>query len=104
MHGSGVIHGDLHLENIMWVEERKSKIQAIDFGASLLKKDMEISDWKELKENDEEEILREAGLLQINRMETSKGSCFKKAIRKADELFPQEIADLAKKIKKTNPD
>lgn len=92
MHAAGVLHGDLHLDNIMWIsDEGGPSAQPIDLAASALKEDLTENEWAEGTFDDQNEFLREAGLLQLNQGARLPGGCFETARRLADDLFPGGI-------------
>jgi hypothetical protein len=93
LHGAGVLHGDLHLDNIMWIsDEAGPAAQPIDLAASALKEELTEKEWTDGVFDDLNEFLREAGLLQLNQGAKLPSGCFETARRLANELFPEEIA------------
>lgn len=94
LHATGVLHGDLHLDNIMWIaDDLASPVQPIDLASALFREDLSEEQWAAGVFDDMNEFLREAGLLQLNRAGKIEGGCFSEAIRLAHELFPDDIAD-----------
>jgi hypothetical protein len=88
-HHLKMCHGDLHLDNIMW----DGQVHLIDFASTTLKKEHTAEDWKINTTDDLSEILREAGILQLNQKHTLIGTVFELARKEAHELFPDELAE-----------
>lgn len=93
LHSTGVLHGDLHLDNIMWIaDEAGPPAQPIDLAAACLREEASAEAWTAGVFDDLNEFLREAGLLQLNQRKILPGTCFNEARRLAQELFPDDIA------------
>lgn len=93
LHETGVLHGDLHLDNIMWIADSPADpVQPIDLASAIFREDVTDTEWAEGVFDDLNEFLREAGLLQLNQRQRIEGPCFEEARRLAHELFPEMIA------------
>jgi len=99
LHETGVLHGDLHLDNIMWIADAPAEpVQPIDLASAVFREDVTAAEWSEGVFDDLNEFLREAGLLQLNQGRLIKGPCFEEARRLAHDLFPEAIADALLKL------
>lgn len=95
MHAAGVAHGDLHLDNMMWVADApENPVQLIDLASCFLREEESAWDWAEGVADDLSELLREAGLLQLALRRRLLGACAQAAVQRADDLFPDNIAEL----------
>ncbi|RRJ94697.1 hypothetical protein Ga0100231_010440 [Opitutaceae bacterium TAV4] len=93
LHKAGVLHGDLHLDNIMWIaDDPTAPVQPIDLASTVFKEDISAQEWDMGVFDDLNEFLREAGLLQLNQKRRIIGCCFDEARKLASELFPEDIA------------
>lgn len=92
MHNQNVVHGDLHLENILWLgANEKVMVQAIDFASSKIKKEFTKDEWIDACNEDLSEIYREAILLELNQDKILEHPLFKKANLEAELLMPPEV-------------
>ena len=92
LHQSGVSHGDLHFENIIWTKNDDYPARPIDFGSTIFRAESTPEEWNKSCQDDFEEFYREAGILQLNTQKRLEGQVFDESITKAGELFPPEIA------------
>jgi hypothetical protein len=101
MHAENVLHGDLHLDNIMWIADAPSTpVQPIDLASALFREDLSVEEWEAGTFDDLNEFLREAGLLQLNIGRRIQGRCFSESCRLAKELFPAHLAAAMAKLPK----
>jgi len=100
LHEKGFSHGDLHPDNIMTVTDRdgKSWSQMIDFASAVPTSGFSETKLAELQFDDRIEFLREIALLQIARGQTFDHPMAVESLDKADDLFPDEIADRARAV------
>lgn len=101
LHEKGFVHGDLHPDNIMTVTDRdgKSWSQMIDFASAVHTSGFSPTKVAEMQFDDRIEFLREIALLQIARGETFDHPMAEESLEKADDLFPDEIAELARGVR-----
>jgi hypothetical protein len=93
MHGANVAHGDLHLDNLMWISDlREHQVQPIDLAAAVFREDVTDEEWAAAVHDDLSELMREAGLLQLCLGRKLEGVCFGEARALANGLFPGLIA------------
>jgi hypothetical protein len=93
MHAANVAHGDLHLDNLMWISDlAQHRVQPIDLASAVFREDMGEDEWAAAVQDDLSELLREAGLLQLCLGTEIDGVCFGEARDLATGLFPEPIA------------
>lgn len=100
LHEKGFVHGDLHPDNLMVVSDQdgNSWTQMIDFASAASTEGLAPEAVEKMRLDDRIEFLREIALLQISRSEALPYPMAQEALRMADDLFPEEIARLARDI------
>lgn len=92
MHAVGVAHGDLHLDNIMWIaDEPEAPAQPIDLASALFQEDSSAQAWEEALFDDLNELMRESALLQLCLGRTLPGACAERSLAQLGDLFPEEM-------------
>lgn len=94
LHTRGIVHQDLHLENVLWLPQKGGVAVPIDFGAAGVREEMTAQKWREACADDLTEIVREAGLVQARLNRRLDAPVFKAAIQQANDLFPDCVADI----------
>ncbi len=93
LHKGGLAHGDLHLENALWIGDVDGFVLPIDFAAAEFREDYTEAEWRELVFEDMREIYREALLMQLSIGRALPGAVFTEARKHAKIIFVDELAD-----------
>lgn len=93
LHDAGLVHGDLHLENVLWTGGEGGHSVPIDFAACVFREEVSPSEWQEAVFEDKREILREAAFLQLSMKVALKSPVFAEARKMAKSILIPSLAE-----------